>query len=78
MRGQALTDDGEQAIALDTVAAIAEQDFPDAMFGEMLADQLLLAGTKFDFCRIEKSEVVHFDVLADGLVLLMDCTLVFR
>jgi hypothetical protein len=78
VRGQVPAHDGKETIALDPIAAIAEQHFTDAMLGQMLADQLFLASAEFDFRRIEKREVVHLNVLGNGLPMSMDCTLVPR
>ncbi len=57
--GQALRHHGKQAVALDPLAAVAEQHLPDAVPGQVLADQLLLVGTELDAGRIEESKVFH-------------------
>jgi len=50
---------GKTAVALDPLAAVAEQHLPDAVPGQVLADQLLLVGTELDAGRIEESKVFH-------------------
>ena len=64
---QAVSDCGEQAIALDAVAAIAQQHSLDIVLGQNLANQLLLTSAELDLGWVEEGEVIHFVVLGNGL-----------